>query len=309
MANQLRKLIIIGSGPAGLTAAIYASRADLAPLVITGREFGGQLMTTTEVGNFPGFVDDIMGPELIKRMADQAKRYGTELVMDDVTKVDFTTSPFRIWTNDEEYQTAAVIIATGASVRWLGLESETKLRGKGVSACATCDGFFFRGKRVLVIGGGDAAMEEANFLTRFSSEVTVVHRSDTLRASKIMQKRALDNPKIKFVWDSEVLEILGQDGVTGARVKNIKTGAESVLEAEGVFVAIGHVPNTKFLQGSNVELDHKGYIVVQDGSRTNVEGVFVAGDVHDHIYRQAITAAGAGCRAAIDAEHWLAGKN
>lgn len=299
------KVIIIGSGPAGLTAAIYAARAELKPLLIAGGVYGGQLMLTTDVGNYPGFPEDIKGPELIERMLKQAKRFGAEVILDDVTRVDFSQQPLRAWVGDQEYQAPAVIIATGASAKWLGLPAEERLRGKGVSSCATCDGFFFKDKKVVVAGGGDVAMEDSNFLTKFASEVTVIHRRDTLRASKILQSRAFKNPKMKFIWDSEIIDILGQDEVNGVKIRNLKTGQEQELATDGVFVAIGHEPNTKFLQGSGLELDEKNYVVPRDGSRTNIEGVFVAGDVHDHVYRQAITAAAAGCRAAIDAERWL----
>ncbi|KKW22137.1 MAG: Thioredoxin reductase [Parcubacteria group bacterium GW2011_GWA2_51_12] len=263
-----RKVIIIGSGPAGLTAAIYAARAELQPLLLAGAAFGGQLMLTTEVGNYPGFVEDIKGPELMQRMLAQAKRFGADVELTDVTRVDFSKRPFRV--------------------------------------CATCDGFFFKGKKVVVVGGGDVAMEDSNFLTKFASEVIIIHRRGTLRASKILQKRAFDNPKIKFIWNSAVEEVLGKDKVEGVRIKNLKTGAAEELAAEGLFVAIGHEPNTKFLQGSGVELDEKAYIKKQKRSLTNIEGVFVAGDVEDHLYRQAVTAAGDGCRAAMDAEKWLA---
>ena len=306
MEIKKSKLVIIGSGPAGLTAAIYAARADLKPLLMAGSTYGGQLMLTTEVGNYPGFVEDIQGPDLIGRMLKQAERFGAETVFTDITKVDFHSRPFRLAADGAQYAAQAVIIATGASAQWLNIPSEERLRGKGVSSCATCDGFFFKGKKVAVIGGGDTAMEEATYLTKFATEVTVIHRRNALRASKIMQERALANPKIKFVWDSEVVEILGENDVTGVKIRNVKSGETRDLEVEGVFVAIGHEPNTKFLQGSGIELDKKGYIVIHDHSLTNIEGVFVAGDVHDHVYRQAITAAGAGCRAAMDAERWLA---
>lgn len=299
------KVIIIGSGPAGLTAAIYAARAELKPLLIAGGVYGGQLMLTTDVGNYPGFVEDIKGPELIERMLQQAKRFGTEVLLSDALRVDFSKYPFHVWTDEQEYLAEAVIVATGASAKWLGLPAEERLRGKGVSGCATCDGFFFKDKKVVVAGGGDVAMEDSNFLTKFASEVTVIHRRDTLRASKILQSRAFKNPKMKFIWDSEIIDILGQDEVNGVKIRNLKTGQEQELATDGVFVAIGHEPNTKFLQGSGLELDEKNYVVPRDGSRTNIEGVFVAGDVHDHVYRQAITAAAAGCRAAIDAERWL----
>lgn len=303
-----RKLIIIGSGPAGLTAAIYASRAELAPLLVTGVTFGGQLMLTTDVGNYPGFVEDIKGPELMDRMLAQAKRFGAEVILDDVTKVDFSSRPFKVATAEQEFASESVIIATGASSKWLGLPNETRLRGYGVSSCATCDGFFFKGKKVVVVGGGDVAMEDSSFLTKFASEVTIVHRRDTLRASKILQKRAFDNPKIKFLWDTAVTDILGEKTVTGIALKNLKTNEQKNLEVSGVFVAIGHEPNTKFLAGSGIELDEKGYVKLHNESHTNVKGVFVAGDVHDHVYRQAITAAGAGCKAAMDAERWLSEK-
>ena len=298
-------MIIIGSGPAGLTAAIYAARAELRPLLLAGSAFGGQLMLTTDVGNYPGFVEDIQGPELMNRMLEQAKRFGAEVALDDVTRVDLQGEVKKVYTHDKEYEAQAVVLATGASTKWLGIPSEERLRGKGVSSCATCDGFFFKNKRLAVIGGGDTAMEEALFLTKFASEVTIVHRRDQLRASKIMQKRARENVKIKFVWDSSVEEILGEESVAGVRLKNLKTGAISDLPVEGVFIAIGHEPNTKFLEGSGVELDEKGYVKIFDGSRTSTEGVFVSGDVHDHVYRQAITAAGAGCKAAMDVERWL----
>ena len=299
------KIIIIGSGPAGLTAGIYAARAELRPLILAGTTYGGQLMLTTDVGNYPGFVEDIQGPELIDRMLKQAERFGAKILFKDAGKVDFSARPFKIWADGEEYQAESVIVATGASTKWLGLPSEERLRGKGVSSCATCDGFFFKDKKIVVVGGGDTAMEEALFLTRFTNEVTVIHRRDALRASKIMQKRAFANPKIKFIWDSGVTEVLGESEVRGVKLKNLKTGEEREFAAEGVFVAIGHEPNTKFLQESGLELDETGYIRVYEGSRSNLEGVFVAGDVHDHVYRQAITAAAAGCKAAIDAERWL----
>jgi len=300
------KLTIIGSGPAGLTAGIYAGRAELGPVLFGGTTYGGQLMLTTEVGNYPGFVDDILGPDLITRMIDQAKRFGTEIIFQNVEKADFSQKPFKLWADSQEYQAASVIIATGANAMWLGLPSEQKLIGRGVSSCAPCDGFFFKSKRVVVVGGGDTAMEEALFLTKFASEVTVIHRRDTLRASKIMQKRAQDNPKIKFMWDTAVEEVLGEKEVTGLKLKNVKTGEISEFAAEGLFVAIGHIPNTKFLEGSGVELDEKGYVKIYNESRTNIEGVFTAGDVHDTVYRQAVTAAGAGCKAAMDAEKYLA---
>lgn len=303
------KLIIIGSGPAGLTAGIYAARAELQPLLIAGAVWGGQLMLTTDVGNYPGFVDDILGPELMQRMHDQAKRFGTEIIYDDVTEVNFSKRPFSVSTSDsKEYQAESVIVATGAKALWLNLPSEQRLIGHGVSSCAPCDAFFYKDKKVVVVGGGDTAMEEATVLTKFATEVTVIHRRDTLRASKILQKRAFDNPKIKFIWDTVVTDILGDDQVTGIELMNVKTNERKNMPIDGVFVAIGHEPNTKFLQGSGLEIDEKGYIKIHDGSRSNIEGVFVAGDVHDHVYRQAITAAGAGCMAAMDVEKYLAEK-
>ena len=265
-------------------------------------------MLTTDVGNYPGFIEDIKGPDLIQRMLKQAQRFGAEVIFTDVTKVDVNAHPFRLATDGIEYEADVIIIATGASSRWLNIPSEERLRGKGVSSCATSDGFFFKDKKVAVIGGGDTAMEEAAYLTKFATEVTVIHRRDSLRASKIMQERAFSSPKIKFIWDSEAVEILGNDQVTGVAIRNVKSAEIRELAVEGVFVAIGHEPNTKFLQGSGIELDKKGYIVIHDNSLTNIEGVFVAGDVHDHVYRQAITAAGAGCRATMDAEKWLAEK-
>src|SRR3989338_3929844 len=311
---SLHKLAIIGSGPAGLTAGIYTARAELAPKLFAGTAFGGQLMLTTEVGNYPGYETDILGPDLIQKMIAQAKRFGTEIIFQNVDKVDFSRlrqgygGQAILWADGKEYQAEAVVVATGANAMWLGLESEQKLIGRGVSSCAPCDGFFFKNKKVAVVGGGDTAMEEATFLTKFASEVTVIHRRDTLRASKIMQKRAMDNLKIKWIWDTEVKEVLGSEAVTGLKLKNFKSGEASEFSVDGLFVAIGHIPNTKFLEGSGIELDEKGYIKIFEGSKTNLEGVFVAGDVHDHVYRQAITAAAAGCRAAMDAERWLAEK-
>jgi len=297
-------VIIVGSGPAGLTAAIYSGRALLKTLVIAGAVPGGQLMLTTEVENFPGFEQPILGPDLIQRMRKQAERFGAKFVQEDAIDVDFKTRPLKIKTSGGTYESNAVIIATGASAKWLGLESETRLRGKGVSSCATCDGFFFRGKDTVTVGGGDVAMEDTIFLTKFVNHATVVHRRDQLRASKILQERAFKNPKISFVWDSVVEEILGQQKVEGVQVKNLKTGKQDVLKCDGVFVAIGHQPNTAIYQ-RQVELDQKGYIVPGKGTATSVEGVFAAGDVVDFHYRQAATAAGNGCRAAMDAEHYL----
>jgi thioredoxin reductase (NADPH) len=299
-------LIIIGSGPAGYTAALYASRANLNPLLIEGYQSGGLLMLTSEVENYPGFPEGIVGPELMDRFRKQAARFGTRFIQKDVTKVDFSGPVKKVFVGKEEYEAKTVILATGAATKWMGLESEQRLLGKGVSSCATCDGAFFRNARLIVVGGGDSAMEEANFLTRFASHVTVVHRRDTLRASKIMQDRAKANPKISFVWNSAVEEVLGENAVTGVRLKNIETGATSDMPCEGVFVAIGHEPNTSFLRG-HVALDEKGYIVMAERptTRTNLPGVFAAGDVQDVVYRQAITAAASGCQASIDAERYL----
>ena len=306
MAEQKRRVTIIGSGPAGLTAAVYTARANLEPLMVEGIQAGGQLMLTTEVENYPGFVDGIMGPELMEAMRAQAVRFGTEFLTDNVTEVDFSKAPFTIKTADTTISSEAVIISTGASALMLGVPGEKELLGHGVSTCATCDGFFFRDQEIVVVGGGDSAMEEANFLTRFASKVTVVHRRDTLRASKIMQDRAKDNPKIEFMWDSAVTEVFGNGKVAGVRLKNLKTGEESELAAGGVFVAIGHVPTTKLFEGK-LELS-EGYIVTKEGgTQTSVPGVFAAGDVVDFRYRQAITAAGMGCMAAIDAERYLEG--
>src|SRR5688572_4040942 len=304
MSENPRDVVIVGSGPAGLTAAVYAARANLEPLMIEGVEAGGQLMLTTDVENYPGFVDGIMGPELMERMRKQAARFGTEIVTDNVTSVDFSADPFTVSTGSETYAARAVIISTGASAKMLGVPGEKELLGHGVSTCATCDGFFFREQELLMVGGGDSAMEEATFLTKFASKVTIVHRRDSLRASKIMQDRAFANPKIEFVWDSVITEILGDTKVSGARIKNLKTGAESELSAGGLFVAIGHTPNTHLFEGQ-LELSG-GYIVTEsEGTQTSVPGVFAGGDVVDHRYRQAITAAGMGCMAAIDAERYL----
>jgi thioredoxin reductase (NADPH) len=300
---EKRRVIIIGSGPSGLTAAVYTARANLEPLVIEGIEAGGQLMLTTEVENYPGFVDGIMGPELMESMRKQAARFGTEFLTDNVTSVDFSSKPFKIETAGTTYEAAAVIISTGASARMLGIPGERELLGHGVSTCATCDGFFFRGQEILVIGGGDSALEEANFLTKFASKVTVVHRRDSLRASKIMQDRAFANPTIEFVFDSVVKQINGNGKVASATLTDVKTGAEREIAAAGVFVAIGHTPSTSLFEGQ-LELSG-GYIVTHDGTATSVEGVFAAGDVVDFRYRQAITAAGMGCMAAIDAERYL----
>lgn len=302
---------IIGSGSAGYTAAIYAARANLNPVIIQGEQPGGQLTITTDVENFPGFENGILGPELMDVMEKQAKRFGTKMIMDRVVSVDFASSPKSLTLESGDVVTAdAVIIATGASARLLGLESEAHLMGYGVSACATCDGFFFGDKKITIIGGGDSAMEEANFLAKFASEVTIVHRRDEFRASKIMAERALANPKIKVEWNKEVLEVLGtrEGGVTGLRLRDTVTGEESEYPTQGMFVSIGHTPNTQIFEGI-IDLKDSGYIKVQPGTTlTNVEGVFAAGDVADDSYRQAITAAGAGCMAALDAERWLANK-
>jgi thioredoxin reductase (NADPH) len=305
-----RHVIIIGSGPAGLTAAVYAARANLAPLVIegeissTGDQPGGQLMTTTEVENYPGFPDGIMGPDLMMRFRDQATRFGAELLTAKVSRVDLAQSPFGVWVGDQEHRAEAVIVATGAQSVMLGLEAESRLLGHGLSTCATCDGFFFRGCDIGVVGGGDSAIEEALFLTKFGSKVTVIHRRDALRATKIMQDRAMANDKIEFLWDTVVTDLEGDTKLTGAQLMNVKTRAASTLPLDGLFVAIGHTPNTDLFKGQ-LDMDDGGYLVTHDGSRTSVEGVFASGDVQDHVYKQAITAAGSGCMAAIDAERWL----
>lgn len=319
--SEVRDLVIIGSGPAGLTAALYASRANLKPLLVGGYQFGGQLMLTTDVENYPGFPEGVQGPEMMELFKKQAARFGTDIVEKDVERVDFSQRPFRLWVEGQEHRAQAVIVATGASAKWLGIESEKRLMGRGVSACATCDGFFFKGKDVVVVGGGDTAMEEATFLTKFATKVTVVHRRDEFRASKIMLERARKHPRIDWVTNTEVVEVLGKDKVEGVRLAQHPQGSplsrlkpgqapRSALEvwdfpAQGLFLAIGHSPNTKFLEG-HVEMDEKGYITVRNFTRTSVEGVFAAGDVHDPRYRQAVTAAGAGCMAALDAERWLA---
>ncbi len=303
--QDIRNVIIIGSGPAGLTAALYAARAELRPLVIGGAVPGGQLMITSDVENYPGFPEGIQGPELIAKMTEQAIRFGAEIINEDVLSVGFTKQPLEVKTDNHTYFGQTVIIATGAEANWLGLDNEQRLRGKGVSACATCDGFFFKNKDVVVIGGGDSAMEEANFLTKFANHVTVIHRSNEFRASKIMLKRAQDNPKISFVTNATVLDVLGQDNVTGVKIKDNTTGEEKDLAAQGFFAAIGHTPSTKIFEEAGIETDVKGYIVVKNNTLTNIPGVFTAGDVHDPRYRQAVTAAGMGSMAALDVEKYL----
>jgi len=307
-----QKLIIIGSGPAGLTAALYAARANLSPVVFEGIQPGGQLTITTEVENYPGFPKGILGPELMEQFRAQAQRFGAQSLFKHVSSVDLRSRPFHVWSDEEEYTADAVIVATGASARLLGLPSEKEYMGYGVSACATCDGFFYRGLEVVVIGGGDTAVEEATFLTKFATKVTIIHRRDALRASKIMQEKASKNQKIAFLWDSIVEEVLGKNengrkSITGVRVKNTKTGMKTDLKTDGVFVGIGHQPNTDLFKGQ-LDMDAVGYLVTKGrGTATNVPGVFAAGDVADSVYRQAITAAGSGCQAAIDVERWLEG--
>ncbi len=308
--SDVRDVIIVGSGPAGLTAAIYTARANLRPLVVegalssTGDQPGGQLMLTTDVENYPGFVEGIQGPDLMCRFRDQAARFGAEYLSEKVTRVDFSSRPFVIEVGDTTYRARAVIVSTGARAKMIGLEDEQRLIGHGVSTCATCDGFFFKETNIAVVGGGDSALEEAIFLTKFADKVTVIHRRDALRASKIMQERAFKNDKIEFLWNSVVVGLEGDRMLTGARIRNVETGAESTLALSGLFVAIGHVPNTSLFVGQ-LEMDEGGYLLTHDGTRTNVEGVFAAGDVQDRVYRQAVTAAGSGCMAAIDAERWL----
>ncbi|MDE2481180.1 MAG: thioredoxin-disulfide reductase [bacterium] len=300
----MERVIIIGSGPAGLTAAVYAARANLNPLVFAGGLYGGQLMLTTEVENFPGFPDGIMGPDLMIKFREQAERFGARIENVDVTSVDFSKRPFTVSTSEGSYQAKTVIVATGASARWLEIPGEEKLRGRGVSTCATCDGAFFRDKHIVVVGGGDSAMEEALFLTRFGSKVTVIHRRDHLRASKIMAERATSHEKIAFVWNTVVDEVLGDPVMTGLKLRNVETGETSEFAADALFIAIGHTPNTSIFQ-DQLDLDEAGYIVSPDGTSTSVDGIFVAGDVSDLRYKQAITAAGAGCKAAMDAEKHL----
>jgi thioredoxin reductase (NADPH) len=298
------KLVIIGSGPAGLTAAIYAARANLEPVVLAGSAPGGQLMLTSDVENYPGFPDGIQGPDLMASFRAQAERFGARLIDVDIDKVDFSERPFRIWARGTEYRGQAVIVATGASALWLGLDSETRLRGRGVSACATCDGFFFRDREIAVVGGGDTAFEEAIYLTRFANKVHMLHRRDTFRASKIMVDRAIEHPKIEIHPNMAVDEVLGNDKVHGLKLRDTVTGKQTEMPIEGVFIAIGYEPNTKAFRDW-LEVDEKGYLVVHDETGSKIDGVFIAGDVHDHRYRQAVTAAGDGCRAAIDAERWL----
>jgi thioredoxin reductase (NADPH) len=309
--SDIRKVIIIGSGPAGLTSAIYTARASLAPLVIEGEpsstsdQPGGQLMLTTEVENFPGFPEGIMGPELMGRFREQALRFGAEFITEKVTKVDFSSRPFRVWIRDTEYKAQSIIVSTGAQSLMLGLPRETELIGHGVSTCATCDGFFFRGHEIAVVGGGDSAIEEASFLTKFASKVNLIVRRDVFRASKIMQERAMSNPKINVIWNSQVTELHGTDTLSGVTLSNSATGETTQLPVTGLFIAIGHRPNTDLFTGI-LDMEDTGYLVTVPGSsRTNIEGVFACGDVQDHTYRQAITAAGSGCMAAIDCERWL----
>jgi len=298
------KVIIVGSGPAGLTAAIYAARANLEPIVLAGSTPGGQLMLTSDVENYPGFPDGVQGPELMALFRAQAERFGTHVVDVDIDRVDLSRRPFRLWARGVEYKAQALIVATGASAMWLGLDSETRLRGRGVSACATCDGFFFRDKEIAVVGGGDTAFEEASYLTRFASKVHMLHRRDEFRASRIMVERARQNPKIEIHTNTGVEEVLGEEKVTGLRLKDTESGSERVMPADGLFIAIGHRPNTEAFRDW-LEVDAKGYLVVRGETNSEIEGVFIAGDVHDHRYRQAVTAAGDGCKAAIDAERWL----
>jgi thioredoxin reductase (NADPH) len=303
MDSNHHKLIIIGSGPAGLTAALYAARADLKPLVLAGLTYGGQLMLTSDVENFPGFPKGIMGPELMQLFITQAERFGAKMVYEDVLSVALEQKPFKVKTGEREYTADSIIVATGASTLWLGLPSEEKFRGKGVSSCATCDGFFFKDQEIIVVGGGDSAMEEASYLTKFARKVTIIHRRDSFRASKIMQDRVLSNPKISVIYNTAVEEFLGTDRLESVKLKN-SDGSISEMKVGGAFIAIGHKPNTEIFK-DQLKLDAKGYIIPQDNTKTSVSGVFVAGDVRDHRYRQAVTAAGMGCMAALDAEKYL----
>ncbi len=303
--TDVRNVIVIGSGPAGYTAALYAARANLEPLVLKGMEAGGQLMLTTDVENYPGYVDGIMGPEMMEAFEKQAARFGAEILPVHVTSVDLSSRPFTVQAGDQTWQAKTLIVATGASAKWLGIPGEEQLRGRGVSACATCDGFFFRDRELVVVGGGDSAMEEATFLTKFASKVTIVHRRDEFRASKIMQDRALANPKIEVIWNAVPVEILGEDAVTGVRLRDTVTDEERDLRTDGVFMAIGHTPNTALFADA-LDVDEGGYILVNEPrTATSLEGIFAAGDVTDTIYKQAVTAAGQGCKAAIDAERFL----
>jgi thioredoxin reductase (NADPH) len=304
--NEVREIIVIGGGPAAYTAALYSARANLNPLVIEGFAWGGQLMITSDVENYPGYADGVLGPEMMQDLRRQAERFGTEFLTDDVTKVDFSERPFRVWVGDDEYRAEAVVISTGANARQLGLESEKRLQGRGVSYCAVCDAAFFKEKEIVVVGGGDSAMEEATFLAKFASKVTVIHRRESFRASPIMVDRARSNDKIEFLLDSVVEEVLGEETVTGVVVRNLKTNERTELPADGFFVAIGHDPNTALFR-DQLDMDEAGYIETKGKTtETNVEGVFAAGDVQDHVYRQAVTAAGSGCMAALDAERFLA---
>jgi len=303
-ATRHSRLLILGSGPAGYTAAVYGARANLKPTLVTGLQPGGQLTTTTDVDNWPGDAEGLQGPALMDRMREHAERFATEIVHDHIEEADLRSRPFKLRGHEAVYTCDALVIATGATARYLGLPSEDEYKGRGVSACATCDGFFFREKDVVVVGGGDTAMEEATFLTRYANKVSVVHRRDQLRASKIMQERAVNNPKIDFVWDSVITDVLGEKSVEGVKMKNLKTGEEREVKTDGLFIAIGHKPNTDLFKGQ-LDMEDTGYLITGPGTATNVDGVFACGDVQDHTYRQAITAAGSGCMAAIDAERWL----